>query len=76
MLALRALVTLSPGMASNKKLDMGTDEIHFAPPKKPWLKPERFLLFTLGDSNHFPGFLNGGAKWFSSIHSVTVWSKF
>ena len=44
-------------------------EIRFAPPKKPWLKPEGLLVLT-GESGIIrnQGFLNG-AKWISSIHS-------
>ena len=30
------------------------------------------FVFTLGNQ-HFYGFLNGGAKWISSIHSMEVW---
>ena len=37
------------------------DEIHFAPPKEPWLKPYR-LLECAGESSWF---LKGGATWMS-----------
>ena len=34
---------------AGKKNTVDGCEIHFAPPKKPWLKPLRWLVLTLGD---------------------------
>ena len=56
------------GVAKTEPYGGWKSEIHslLAPAKKPWLKPERWLVFTLGDHQK-PGFLRWCRN--SSIHS-------